>query len=146
MAIFPQICVCLILWQTSHKWLQGTCVPVNHYCLITSMWLFSHSPPSGSTWNRSASRWASSSLDSSRQTSPGWISLKPTWGGCGAANRRRSRTPTAPRTLMSVSGRRRVRLRPLVQKRSLTPLVFVFPTRPESSGLLHGHPVQFWHL
>lgn len=31
-------------------------------------------------------------------------------------------------------------------KLSLTPLVFVFPSRPEGPGLLHGHPVQFRHL
>lgn len=28
----------------------------------------------------------------------------------------------------------------------MTPLVFVFPCRPESSGVLHGHPVQLGHL
>lgn len=59
----------------------------------------------GLAWNRLASKWASLSLVSSRQTLHGWISSRLTWGGCGAASRKKSKTPTVPHTLTTVSGR-----------------------------------------
>lgn len=58
----------------------------------------------GGTCNALASKWALLNLASSRQLLPSWISSKLTWGGCGAASLKLTKTPMDRHTLKNVSG------------------------------------------